>query len=204
MIHPRKRFYAGGAQSVRGYGENQLGPRVLTIDPFELQKPRVINGGRDTIPGCTEAQIADRSCDLSALTSDKFQPRPVGGRALIEGSVELRFPVWGKLGGAVFLDGAFVGEGALSAVTRGTGALTPGFGARYYSPAGAIRVDLGIRPKIAERLSVLTEVRDSTTGRGRLVSLEQQKIYDPLEVRGGFLGQILNRLQLHLSIGQAF
>ena len=30
VLHPRKRFYAGGSQSVRGYGENQLGPRILT------------------------------------------------------------------------------------------------------------------------------------------------------------------------------
>ena len=36
VLHPRKRFYAGGAQSVRGYGENQLGPRVLTIRPGKL------------------------------------------------------------------------------------------------------------------------------------------------------------------------
>src|SRR5690606_13013720 len=33
LLHPRKRFYAGGSQSVRGFGENQLGPRVLTIAP---------------------------------------------------------------------------------------------------------------------------------------------------------------------------
>src|SRR6266576_3292781 len=31
ILHPRKRFYAGGSHSVRGFGENQLGPRVLTI-----------------------------------------------------------------------------------------------------------------------------------------------------------------------------
>ena len=31
VLHPRKRFYAGGSQSVRGYGENQLGPRILTL-----------------------------------------------------------------------------------------------------------------------------------------------------------------------------
>src|SRR5690606_2078547 len=33
LVHPRKRFYAGGSQSVRGFGERQLGPRVLTINP---------------------------------------------------------------------------------------------------------------------------------------------------------------------------
>jgi membrane protein len=36
VVHPRKQFFSGGSQSVRGYGENQLGPRVLTIDPNVL------------------------------------------------------------------------------------------------------------------------------------------------------------------------
>src|SRR5207253_623272 len=31
ILHPRKRFYAGGSTSVRGFGENQLGPRILTL-----------------------------------------------------------------------------------------------------------------------------------------------------------------------------
>jgi outer membrane protein assembly factor BamA len=31
LLHPSKRFYSGGSRSVRGFGENQLGPRVLTI-----------------------------------------------------------------------------------------------------------------------------------------------------------------------------
>ena len=40
VLHPRKRFYAGGANSVRGYGENQLGPRILTIDASTLVEAR--------------------------------------------------------------------------------------------------------------------------------------------------------------------
>ncbi|MDQ3951323.1 MAG: BamA/TamA family outer membrane protein, partial [Gemmatimonadota bacterium] len=42
VVHPRKRFYAGGSQSVRGFGENMLGPRVLTVDPDSL----------DIVAGC--------------------------------------------------------------------------------------------------------------------------------------------------------
>src|SRR5439155_900967 len=37
VLHPRKRFYAGGSHSVRGFGENQLGPRVLTVPISVLQ-----------------------------------------------------------------------------------------------------------------------------------------------------------------------
>jgi outer membrane protein assembly factor BamA len=38
ILHPRTRLYAGGARSVRGVGENQLGPRVLTVPPTKLQQ----------------------------------------------------------------------------------------------------------------------------------------------------------------------
>src|SRR6202011_1070061 len=43
VLHPRKRFYAGGSHSVRGFGENQLGPRVLTIPITALQSQDSLN-----------------------------------------------------------------------------------------------------------------------------------------------------------------
>jgi hypothetical protein len=103
----------------------------------------------------------------------------------------------------VFLDGAFVGEGALKTVTSGTGAITPGFGFRYLSPAGMIRVDVGIRPTLVERLPVVTQVPDST-GDAKIVSLTQTFRYDPLEGSNSGLRRVFDRLALHLSIGQAF
>jgi outer membrane protein insertion porin family len=192
ILHPRKRFYAGGSQSVRGYGENQLGPRVLTIDPTILEQH-----------GCAAASIADGSCDPSNVPSQEFEPRPTGGTSLIEANLEYRFPIWRQLGGAVFVDGAFVGEGALREITKGTGAITPGFGLRYRSPVGPIRVDLGIRPTLVERLRVITEAT-APDGTHRLVELGTPKNYDPLEGSGSGIRQVLSRLTLHLSIGQAF
>jgi outer membrane protein assembly factor BamA len=202
ILHPRKRFYAGGSQSVRGYGENQLGPRVLTVAPAALLAPRVIGG--DTVPGCSAAEIAGRTCDPTGVPASAFQPRPTGGSALIEASVEYRFPIWAQLNGAVFLDGAFVGQGALEDIAQGAGALTPGVGVRYASPAGVIRVDLGMRPTLVERLPVITSVPADSAGRTNIVRLEQQYRYDPLEESRSGIRQIVNRLQLHLSIGQAF
>ena len=193
LVHPRKRFYAGGAQSVRGYGENQLGPLVLTVDPEKLKEDREVDG--TTVAGCTDASIADGSCDPSGVPSTDFVPRPTGGTALMEASVEYRFRLWRELGGAVFLDGAFVGSGALEDVAKGRGALTPGVGVRYYSPAGAIRVDIGWRPTLEQELTVITQ-----TGSGndaRIVQLATPKLYQPLS-------GVLDHLTLHLSIGQAF
>jgi outer membrane protein assembly factor BamA len=193
VVHPRKRFYAGGSRSVRGYRENQLGPRVLTVDPNAL-----IDEG-----GCMRAQLADGTCVPADVPVERFEPRPVGGRALLEANLEYRFPVRPMLQGAVFVDGALIGDGARDLLRRGGRALTPGFGARWHSPVGPIRVDLGIRPLLVEELPVITEIVDDE-GVRRLVRLETPRRYDPLEDVRGFFGQVLGRLVLHLSIGEAF
>ena len=208
ILHPRKRFYAGGSQSVRGYGENQLGPRVLTVDPDTLQAHgwvfhRDDNGAViDSVP-CTGGSIADGTCDPRYVPSEDFVPRPTGGTSLIEANIEYRFPIWKRLGGAVFIDGAYVGEGSASEIFKGTGAITPGFGLRYQSPVGPIRIDLGIRPTLKEDLPVISETI-APDGTRRLARLLPTKAYDPVEGTGGGFRKILRRLSLHLSIGQAF
>ena len=70
------------------------------------------------------------------------------------------------------------------------------------TPVGPIRIDLGIKPKLAENLPIVTEVIDDA-GVRRIVPLEQRKAYDPLEDSNGWR-KVLDRLTLHLSIGQAF
>jgi hypothetical protein len=136
-------------------------------------------------------------------TSSNFEPRPVGGSTLLEGSVEYRFGIWRSLDMALFVDAAVVGEGDVSTLTRGTSAITPGFGFRYTTPVGPIRVDLGIKPRLAENLPIVTEVEEN--GVRRIVSLRQTKAYDPLEDSAReWWRQALDRLTLHLSIGQAF
>jgi outer membrane protein assembly factor BamA len=204
ILHPRKRFYAGGSESVRGYGENQLGPRVLTFDPGKVLDIRVSSDKKDTLPPlCTRDELVTGSCDeATTLPSSDFEPRPVGGSTLVEGSVEYRFGLWRALDMALFVDAAVVGEGDVSTLTRGTSAITPGFGFRYTTPVGPIRIDLGIKPRLAENLPIVTEVIDDD-GVRRIVPLQQKKAYDPLEDSNGWR-KVLDRLTLHLSIGQAF
>jgi len=214
VLHPRKRFYAGGSQSVRGFGENQLGPRVLTVAPADIRGVEEVVGA-DTTFACAVPRTL-RECFAArreAISDDRFIPRPLGGTTLVEGNVELRFPVWRQLWGAVFVDGAMLGERTLRELGNGTAALTPGFGARYVSPVGPVRVDLGIRPTLVERLPVVTQVEDSATGR-RLLNLGASRSCGaraaddgcrryPVAGATGVRG-ILNRLTLHLSIGEAF
>jgi outer membrane protein assembly factor BamA len=110
-----ERFFAGGATSLRGFGLNEAGPR----DP------------------CTGF--------------------PIGGLALLVFNQELRFPmklpyIGSRLGGTLFYDGGNV----YSDLTHITVAWKPsstsnlnyfshtvGFGLRYPTPVGPVRVDFG-------------------------------------------------------------
>jgi outer membrane protein insertion porin family len=195
LLHPRKRFYAGGARSVRGFWENQLGPRILTIAPGELVGE---NGA------CTLEEIVDATCDPATAPARSFRPRPLGGTSVLEGSVEFRFPLFREFRGAAFLDGAIVGEQVGGLFSEGTGAVTPGVGARMDTPIGPIRVDLGVRPAIKRSLPVVTEYVDEA-GERHLVRLDTPRLWNPVEAgSGGFLGRVLAHLTLHLSIGEAY
>lgn len=202
LLHPRKRVYSGGSRSVRGFGENQLGPRILTADPALLMEPDTAgtNGGG---AGCTDGEITTGTCDPEGLGSAHFNPRPLGGTSVIEGSLEFRLPVTSTITAAVFVDAGRVGaDGGGVLPTEARSAITPGLGARYQSPIGPIRVDLGVRPQRVEQLPVVTQAR-SEDGELRLVRLDTPKLYDPTE-DGTFFRNLLSRLQLHLSIGEAF
>ncbi len=150
VLHPRKRFYAGGAQSVRGFGENMLGPRVLTLPRGYLLHSKTATGAP-----CDVNTPAIRLCNPNFITDssgasvgdDKFTPAALGGTSLLEGSVEYRFPlpITDNLQGAVFIDGAAVGEraldnlGSLSTLTspvRGAWAISSGIRRPLHASSG--------------------------------------------------------------------
>jgi outer membrane protein assembly factor BamA len=200
LLHPRKRFYAGGSHSVRGYDENQLGPRILTIPADSLAKT-----------GCdTSNDVSIRLCDPNSarLKTRDFTPRPVGGTSLLEGSVEIRVPFARKMEWAAFLDGGVVGGSRLQnlrdirQIVHGNGAITPGVGFRYKSPVGPIRIDLGYNPRRTEELTVVTTATDAT-GQERLVPLDVTRRYTNGGTATGFWA-LFNQVVLHLSIGQAY
>lgn len=66
---------------------------------------------------------------------------PIGGNSLIEGSVELRFPITRDWGGAVFVD---FGNVFAPALTYSLPDLryTGGVGVRYFTPIGPLRLDV--------------------------------------------------------------
>lgn len=190
ILHPRKRFYAGGARSVRGYGENQLGPRVLTIAGSQLQAKDSLN------PVChSGADMTACNPNVAGLANRDFEPRALGGNIVVEGSAELRFPVWKDLSGAAFVDAGYVAQRINPALPKSKAAVTPGVGIRYMTRVGPVRVDLAMSPTGGEFLPVVTE--QVINGEVKLVNLKENRRYAPAK-------GLLNRMQLHLSIGEAF
>jgi hypothetical protein len=63
---------------------------------------------------------------------------------------------------------------------------------------GPIRIDFGVNPGRTEELPVVTET--TLNGRTMLVTLKKKRDFGVVAGKGGFL----DRLQIHLSIGEAF
>lgn len=122
FVPPEQRFYAGGPNSVRGYGRNELGPRVYVTDTLV-----VTNGGADT-----------------SFVPSRIQTAPTGGNAVFVANAELRvatpfLPERMRL--AVFVDAGQVWErGDPLAVVHGI-RITPGVGLRLTTPLGPVRLD---------------------------------------------------------------
>ena len=211
LVHPQKRFYAGGANSVRGFAQGRLGPRVLTIDPVRLLEPGTAGAG------CNPSQLMDLSCDPASIKEGRFVPRPTGGTRVLEGNIELRFPIGLNLEGVMFTD---VGQvwGGRDEVDLSQLAITPGVGVRYLSPVGPIRIDLGYRFREGEPLAVVTsqlevfnpnvhEESERIRIDGNVIPYVRTNELAALKTSRLF-GEAsplsLQRFQLHISIGQAF
>ncbi len=218
VIHPQKRFYSGGANSVRGFAQNQLGSRVLTIDSPQL----LLSDPKTGESPCTPQEIMGLQCDANPLIDDLFgTPRPTGGHMVIEGGVEYRVMLATRFQGAVFTDFGRVWN--TSELTDAGGLeVTPGVGFRYLSPIGPIRIDVGYRFRDSSSLQVVTpQIRpfdphkddydDKISGLVNnservfeFVRMDDLALLNPKVTFGKFEGFSLSRFQLHLSIGQAF
>ncbi|HLV01429.1 MAG TPA: BamA/TamA family outer membrane protein, partial [Acidobacteriota bacterium] len=70
---------------------------------------------------------------------------PLGGNALLIGNLELRFPIIGFLGGALFYDIGNVFD-SITRLGRAGFSNAVGFGLSISTPVGPIRLDLAYNP----------------------------------------------------------
>ena len=115
-LAPSRRFYGGGGGSVRGYGFQEVGPRVEIANPkFDPTDPE-----------------------------DETDPtifRPIGGRSLTEAAAEVRYRV-GNFGVVGFVDVGQVYEATtpdFSDLRYGAG-----LGGRFYTNFGPLRADIAM------------------------------------------------------------
>lgn len=66
---------------------------------------------------------------------------PLGGELMVEGSMEVRFPIFGDLGGVVFMDAGNAYENLSTKIFSMR--FTAGVGLRYHTPVGPLRLDFG-------------------------------------------------------------
>ena len=122
-LAPSRRFYAGGGGSVRGFGFQELGPRVLEPNP--------------DYPDPEDVDPDDEPGDLP----DPFIYRPIGGRSLFEAAAEVRYR-FGNFGVVGFVDAGQVYEDTVptfSDIRYGVGV-----GGRYYTNFGPLRFDVAM------------------------------------------------------------
>lgn len=218
LVPAQKRFYGGGASSVRGFAQSTLGPRILSVGVEQLLRRREAGGE----PTCSPAAVRNATCDGSPLAgSDLYQLRPIGGMGTLEASAELRFDISGSpLGGAAFVD---VGQVWPRGLRLDDLEVTPGVGIRYDTAFGPVRMDVAYSFREPERLQVVTsQIRPFVAGRDEAsdridigppggagehiewVVSEDLALLEPLVLFGDAPGFSLRRFQLHFSIGQAF
>ena len=121
-VPPDQRFYAGGPNSVRGYGRNGLGPRVyITTDTTQVDT--VVAGGKV----------------FSRVTT-----APTGGNSAVVLNAELRFPsplFAQRMRLGLFVDVGQVWERGEEIVSARGIRVTPGVGVRFATPLGPVRID---------------------------------------------------------------
>ncbi len=96
---------------------------------------RFFSGGARSVRGWRLNQLGPR--DAAGV--------PVGGLSQLEGGIELRYRIFPVVGAAIFLDGGNVGSGRLDAFDLTTLKWSAGYGLRYLSPIGPLRVDVAHR-----------------------------------------------------------
>lgn len=127
FIPPQERLYAGGATSIRGFQQNELGEVVYIARAADVNRDTAGTPKRYSVP---DTALFDRVV-------------PIGGNTLFVANIEYRvrdaFLLPNLLQYAFFLDAGDVWTRPASPSIK----WTPGFGLRALTPIGPIQVNVG-------------------------------------------------------------
>lgn len=203
FVPPQERLYGGGANSVRGYNQNELGPVVYIVDRFDT----LVTGG-DTTFQANPADVRPRRAS------------PSGGNSLVVANLEwrIRSPFLPELvQWVLFADAGQVYNRASETVNFARFKVTPGGGLRVASPVGPLRLDVAYNG-YPSRAGAAYFVQPATTGDSSVDATSRTLLcVSPGNDLEKGIGDncpetfspprktsFLSRLTLHFSIGQAF
>jgi outer membrane protein insertion porin family len=179
-VPPDQRFYGGGPNSVRGYGRNELGPRVYVI---------------------TDSSDAALDPDATARAGQKVWrgvlAAPTGGNTAIILNAELRFPspiFAQRMRLGLFVDAGQVWERGEELVSISGMRVTPGAGVRFATPLGPVRIDAAYNGYSSERGPLLYQPDPPDP----IVVIRDT--YPPLRAQKSFWQKVV----LQFAVGQAF
>lgn len=110
---------------------------IMPTERFFLGGPNTVRGySKDTVPPL------GRSCITQQDGSKKIEYTIQGGNSMLNGNIELRFPIYKSFGGTVFHDFGALSQSGLETLLKIIYPTT-GFGLRYETPIGPIRFDIG-------------------------------------------------------------
>jgi len=181
-VPPDQRFYGGGPNSVRGYGRNELGPRVYVIHDTSaaaLDSAATAQAGEKVWRGVTTA--------------------PTGGNTAIILNAELRLPspiLSQRVRLGLFCDAGQVWERGEELVTVRGVRVTPGIGLRFATPLGPVRIDAAYNGYQTEH-GPLLYLNDSTQ---TVTQLTKHSPYPPVGAQKRFWQKIV----IQVAVGQAF
>lgn len=155
FVPPDQRFYAGGPNSVRGFGRNELGPRVYVTDSLDIS-------GTDT-------------------TFHNVLTAPTGGNTAFVMNAELRLPapVFGqRMRMGIFVDIGRVWNREQEIFSLDSMRVTPGVGLRVATPLGPVRLDVAYNGYPPTEGKLLFQTDSS------IVTLRDRHPLDPKPPRG--------------------